>query len=181
MKLSYCGMLRQCQKNASLNLPRISSAVEQTGLEPWVTARGQPAGTPLRIYTHGAETGSAPVAWGKDGECWFSLPSFQRGSWAQKGLVISPKKCVFSLASCLQNPQFRATKLLYQTVPWEMGKGVSAGVLWKSQKSRIENKWNSENPGLLKVKCNSGNKDDFQLNFTLRNTFYSFCIMRNYT
>lgn len=61
MKLSYFGMLRQHQKSASLNLPRISAAVEQTGLEQWVTAHGPPVDTPLRIYTLVAEMGSALV------------------------------------------------------------------------------------------------------------------------
>lgn len=36
--------------------------------------------------------------------------------------------------------------------------------LQRSQESR-----KAENPGHLKVKCKSGNKDDLQLNFTLRN------------
>lgn len=36
--------------------------------------------------------------------------------------------------------------------------------LQRSQESR-----KAENPGHLKVKCKSGNRDDLQLNFTLRN------------
>lgn len=62
MKLRYFGLLRECQKSASLNLPRISTAIEQAGLEQQVTAHGQPVDTPLRIYTHVDKTGNALVA-----------------------------------------------------------------------------------------------------------------------
>lgn len=62
MKLSYFGLLRECQKSASLNFPRISTATEQAGLEQRVTAHGRPMDTPLRIYTRVDETGNALVA-----------------------------------------------------------------------------------------------------------------------
>jgi len=39
------------------------------------------------------------------------------------------------------------------------GKGLFCWCLQESQESRTESKWNSEYPGLLKVQCNSGNKD----------------------
>lgn len=44
MKLSYFGLLRECQKSASLSFPRISTAIEQAGLEqrycPWTLRWG---------------------------------------------------------------------------------------------------------------------------------------------